>query len=315
MKQIILFFTLFCLSISWSFASDLIDVSVNTDTLQIGESLQLQISVQDTGELSGKQDIRIPWIENFKVFSKSEGYNFQNINGKTHSTRQFILDLRPLASGTFTLWPVELASASGSLRDDEKIEVRVQDIIPSSKKPQKTATPSKNTPSHDETVSDKAENEAGQIMGLRKPSLSLLGIGLLIFGFLSLFYILLATYLQPQNSKHKTLPQREKKTESSQNYQSRYIAFFMQLKNEIPKLTTQNFFRKYNASLRELLWKQGYEFAPKATLSELKKHQKITTHPVFMLLEKSYEFEFHEQEHTQQEKEKYIDDILSYLKQ
>lgn len=317
MKQIILFITLLFVALPLSYASDIIDVQLERENIQIWESLKIQISVEDSGELSWNQDIRIPWIENFRVFSRSEGHSFQSINGQTSSMRELTIDIRPLKAGTFSLGPVELVSASWSLKDDESFEIVVTDLIsqntPSSLRPDSDTKQETSDIKPENIEAEKWEDDTPEgIVWLRKPEFSFVWILLLFSSFAILFYLALLNYMKwskKENTKNKDII-----PEKTVDYKQEYVSFFTKLRADISKLSSQDFFRKYNSALRGLLWKQWYSFAPKATLSELRKLPGINSHDVFHILEKSYNFEFNTEEKSDREKEKFIKDILLYLR-
>lgn len=273
--------------------------------------------VSDSGQLSWNQDIRIPWIENFRVFSQSEGHSFQSINGQASSMRELTIDIRPLKAGTFSLGPVELVSASWSLKDDESFEIVVTDLIsqntPSSLRPDSDTKQERSDIKAENIEAEKWEENSQEIlMWLRKPELSLIWLLLLFCSFAVLFYLALLSYMKW--SKKENIKNKDITPEKTVDYKQEYILFFTKLRADISKLSSQDFFRKYNSALRGLLWKQWYSFAPKATLSELKKLPDIKSHDVFQILEKSYNFEFNTEEKSDREKEKFIEDILLYLR-
>jgi hypothetical protein len=88
------------------------------------ERIQLELELQ--GEtLNWDLETDIAWLENFRVFSRSQQMQFQSINWEIQSSLLIRLELEAHQAGSYTLGPSRITVGQDILEDRTQIEVRV----------------------------------------------------------------------------------------------------------------------------------------------------------------------------------------------
>ena len=288
--------------IFWSkfvFAWGDINVEISQSELLLGESLKLQIQLDTTTIQDWDISIGLEWIENFQIFSQSQGYNFESINGQAQSRLVYTLDLRAIQAGAFTLGPVKILGLEEEIIDDETFEIQVHDsLIPSKQEEEKEDMNTQDTSDIEQLKPDRSE---------KFPLIWFIGIvGICI----TLFYMFLQYALFPKNTKNNE-HNLEKETIS---FDEEMIESFQKLEKKLGEISSQKFFRKYNILLRKMLLHYGVSDALTATLSEIKKHPDISDNAIFEVFKKSYNHEYSGKEKTLLTRKKYIEKAMNLLK-
>lgn len=300
MKKIFLILLLSLINFYSVFASDIIDLNVSHDQIQIWEKIELEISI-NTGELETQEiSVMLPGQDDFRVFSRQIENRIQNINGKVLSQAIYKLDLIPYSAGNYSLGPVNVSWEGFSIDDDSIIEIEVGNII-------STTTQEKNILSRMEESAK--EMDVKDISIPRVPFYWI--IALLSVFFLS-FYLLLSLFLKAcEKSKKKQMKKDEKQKELT--FEDQIHNYFRELGDRMDEISSQKFFRKYNKWIRKILKKDGISKALSATLSELKKDDIFVEHELNSIFKKSYKHEFSPEEKQKATRKRYIEKIISYL--
>ncbi len=288
-------------------ASESIDMNISTSQLTLWDSLKLDILV-DMSDISQESiQMDVIGIEDFLIFSQSQWYNYESINGEVKSMAQYTLDLRPQNVWEFSLGPVKILTASWEIIDDKVVDVIVSDII-STQEQTDLSFPDEKTTASSENLEENPEEKIS-IKWLREipfPWWGLLGILVL---FLCLFYIVLSLAFQKwkvekiHTSQWDNIPSQKQKMKQ----------YFAKLGEQSQDLDSQAFFKKYNIWIRELLMIEWIPSAHKATLQELQKIHSLQDNTLMKIFVKSYKHEYSWKKVSVTTREKYISDILWYL--
>ncbi len=297
LKKTVTILWLLLWSITSVFASEQIDFNVSTTQMQIGERLQVEIVV-DTGEIWSQDiSIELPWQENFRIFSQSQWYNFESINGVTKSQSVYTLDLIPYSAGTFTLGPVVVKAGDKRIEDDKTISIEIWDII-------------WRLPSEDDLNPIKDKNAQDKVKEISKPKLPIALLWALGGIFFLVFYLLIVLFLkkhQKQGTNKKILPLEEN------TLKKQLLKYFEDLWDNIDTLTSQKFFRKYNKGIRKIFESEWIPNALTATLKELQREEKFMKHDLLNTFKKSYKHEYSSEEKQKVTRKKYLDKIIIFL--
>lgn len=286
------FFIIFLLFIAQGFASEQVNIDSSRDTILLWESFRFTISIDESGIQNAELGVDIPGIENFQVFSQTQGTNYQDINGEVTSLISYSLDLQAIAIGKYTLWPVRILADSGDIIDDESIIITVSDTM--------------NAQQLD--ISD-LEKEETSLKGERKTVFPL------SWGIFIIVLISVILYLFFSKNNNSLVENTQIDTQwKREDYHASIKKYFQDLSGEQEILESRIYFKKYNFGLRELLKYSGLADAQKLTLTELKKIENISENEVFKLLKKSYKYEYSDIDISRETRIKYMWDIFKLLK-
>ncbi len=116
MKQIIITFLVFTLSIMSVFAETTLNFTSDKKDYNIEETIQLniQLSLDD----SAIDEMKIWWLDNFQVIAQNESTIQKNINGELISKAILQLSLLAKKSWDYTLWPISVETGSGKVESN-----------------------------------------------------------------------------------------------------------------------------------------------------------------------------------------------------
>ncbi len=132
MKQIIITFLVFSLSIISVFAETTLNFTSDKKDYNIEETIQLNISLSTDN--AWENQISIEWLDDFEVVGKRQSQSRKTINWA--STTNFSLQLSLLArkAWKYTLWPISVQTGSGKIESNTlKISVTGERIMVNNK--------------------------------------------------------------------------------------------------------------------------------------------------------------------------------------
>lgn len=286
-----------------------IDVSVSAESIRLWESLDMIIEISSpttSADLLG--DIRIEWIENFEIFSQSSWYSFQNINGNTQTLSRFTLNLRPIYTWDFELWPTQIETASGSLENTKIFRIQVSDIL---------GTPSHHDAVEKQEVAKKIESQAllekQDIRGLRSMAFPYLWVVILCIIFLVFFYLIIQKVFLGEGENIKIQNTDHEKNIFTPWKKESLILYFSDLEKKIHTLSSQEFFSSYNDGVREVFSLLGYGKFQNYSLEELQKTPQDLQRDILEIYEASYMWEYTGEEISSEKQHHYIKKILHFL--
>lgn len=261
------------------------------------ESLRLEIDVDMSEFQNNTAQLQISGIENFEIFSQSQGYNFESINGVARSTTRYNLDLRPLSPGSFSLWPVKLLTSSGEIVDDEVFSVSVN-----SSKLSQVFSEGENELSPEESWEENIKWD-------RKLQISPLIYISVLAVFISIFYLAVQYILFQKNKK----PEPQTILKPAENFQETIKKYFLSLSEKNNELESQVFFRNFNAWMRKIFHNRGMNDALTATLKEIEKSLGGKKDDMFEIFKETYKHEYSWEELDPETRKNYIDILLKKL--
>jgi len=283
-------------------ASEYIDVNLSSDTITLGESVQVDISVNASEITLSSLEFEIPGIENFDIFSQSQSESYRNINGEVERNMLYSLSIIPVETWEFTLWPIKLITQDEEIIDDMKLPIIVSETSAISPPKVDAAW------TVEENIDLREDSE--DIKGLRIPKFPWWVLVLLMIIVTVIFYVILDKILSwKKGKKVKTY----KKIIPQEDMYSQYRKYFTSLEKEIWKDSSKVFFRKYNTWIRKILVTQWIIWAETVTLKELTHTENIQDNSFFHILKKSYKYEYNTTLVSTPTQQKYIDDILKLL--
>lgn len=104
MKRVgfVIFLALVCFPFKFCWAEELnIEVRLDKEEVKVGEVFQYQVSV--SGKFKVAPLLIAPKLENFRILSRQQSYNFKIQKGELKSNVKFILSILPLKEGEFEL--------------------------------------------------------------------------------------------------------------------------------------------------------------------------------------------------------------------
>jgi uncharacterized membrane protein len=277
-----------------------LDVSISNQSAIIWEIFEINIELSDVQIGAGNINFNIPGIENFDIFSQSQWSVNQIINGEVNSASTFTLSLMPKIPGEYNIWPISYKINGEEFTDEKIFSIEILSLIP------KTSVPL-----DEPWVIHKNTQD---IHPLRATTFPIIPLILVIVWFLGIFYILLM-YVRKQNNPSQ-VPQHilVEVWEVKKDYKISLEEYFTKLFHRQETIHTQEFYRYYNAGLREILMHEWFPHAQKSTLKELDKNKKLHTCFAYKIMQETYFKEFKDSEKNLWEQEWYIKNILSYLK-
>lgn len=293
-KNICIFCVCFILPIHL-FASEDIQVFLSSEKVIAWEIVNLQIDI-DVDSIDGETSIDVPGIEAFQVFSQSQGQSYRSVNGETQGTLQYSVWLRALGEWNYSIGPVVVFSWTGSIVDDETLEIEVKAM---------------KAPLVSEAFSDWKEevSETVALRWLRKPELSNIFFILLFVVFLCGFYYILQKSLFQKTQKEALEAPEIPRVDSH----AILLNYFKKLERKTGDSSSQDFFTQLNSWMRQIFFHEWWSYSTKATLKELKKDKRLVQHELFSIFERSYNHEFSWKEIGTETRKKYVKDIISYL--
>ena len=294
---LLMFLPVFC------FADDTIQVSISPENISIGQDFEIRIQIQ-TKDIPPEQiSLEIPGIENFDIFSQGQSLNYQDINGQSSAALTYTLQASALKSGTFVLGPVKLKSSTQEIIDDMSSSIVVSQTWVLS-------TGQEDIPQ----ISWTSEQQITQkdIKGLRTSKDFMWSI-ITGFGAIFIAMFLLLQYIIKKQSQEITSKEPSEIKALTLDTANLTKEKFELLRKKIGSISSQEFFREYNIILREIFSQDGYPLALTGTLQELKNIQKLESHPLFMIFQKSYTYEYTQREISPETQKKYIEDSISLL--
>lgn len=103
-----------------------VNLSLSQDTVTVGESLQLAISVKHAGGNSlNLRDLSLPGIENFTQNGSSQSTQIQMVNGATAAITETVLNLTAKHVGEFKLGPIKIAQNGNIVAESEQVSITV----------------------------------------------------------------------------------------------------------------------------------------------------------------------------------------------
>lgn len=282
-------FSLNCIIV---FASEDIIISVSNSQVQTGDIFELNIEIDTSAITLDAVQFDVPWIEEFEIFSQSQSQEYQNINGEIQSLITYRIGLSTNTQGEYSLGPIRIITPEVEVSDDEVVSVRVSDVV-----------------SIPWTQIDDSDVEESGIKWLRIPKFSFWGILWILIVFFTIFYICLSTLFshKPKEIKKKIL------VESLGDIYTPHKKYFNKLEKQVGDISSPVFFRKYNIGLRNILVSQWYVSAETDTLKELSSKHGIQENDTFVILKKSYKYEYSDSVISESTQHKYIEDIFKTI--
>jgi len=260
------------------------------------EYLTVVVEITDSGNSQANSEIGIPGIENFEIFSSSQGSNFQSINGEITSSMRHTLDLRPKSKWEFTLGPVSISWSGILIQDDETVSIIVGDPF---------------LPYQWGLKEDIVQTENPSPL---KPVREVWFPYLFLFSSLVLFFIVFYLILRHVLSKEeKDVISTATKMSEKEHRGDTLQKYFKALQKDLKDASSQEFFRRYNTGLREYLMNSWYLSAKTDTLEELRRHSDIEKNVVYQILEKTYKYEFNNKTVRKDTRQRYMNEILEIL--
>lgn len=284
MKIIVILFIVFLFSPAYG--GDFMEVSIAPQKVEIGEQIFINIIVQNDQSDLARHSFIIPGLENFTLFSQTEGSDYRNINWEVSSLKKYSLGIMPQSIWSYEIWPIEISSASWFIVDDQSFSISVwQQNIDWNKV---------------ENIIKDSDN--AELKGLRYIVFPWLYSIILLFVLLS-WILLYKTISRKTSLKNKT-----SNWDFTTQKKSKLLEYFSNLDTK-----SYDFFRRYNTWLREVLALDGFLYAPNYTLSEVSQIEGIEKNPAYKILRKSYKYEFTSEDTSQATKQKYKSEIISYI--
>ncbi len=286
----------------WVFASS-IELSVDNENPDIWEIFTLEVQLEFSS-LEPVQDVTIPGIENFEVFSQMQSEQTQIIHDDVSKQSFIILQLKPTNFWTFEIGPAS-GSFSGTTLNSNTLSIHVGEqwasVVPSI---------SEETISKEATISGEAsiDNETDQwIRGLKKPGDNVFILLLFIFLFFAFFYTIMHMFF----FSRRDTPEQEPPTPAPEPVS--IVQELRELKQQIPHITKQEFYEKLNATIKKVIsYTYNIPEIENKTLREITPYiQKDKD--VLDLFSESYTKEFDEKTDKQSSRETIIDKYLLYL--
>ncbi len=310
MKYIFLLIFLLTLPFSYVYANLSVEMRVSPSEVRIWESLILDIEISGT-EISWEIQSDIAWIENFRVFSRSQQMQFQSMNWETNSSVLIRLQLEARESGTFTLGPSTISVGENRYIDDTEVEIQILSETGISQRNQVSATESRELWEASNTTSQEtSERELYGIIHentLLSKILSRYWLYILIIILLSIILTFLLRYLQ--SSKKVKENKAEISNDAEKNIFQKYF-WTLDIRDE-----SQLFLKKYLKSSEHYLTernnsKQRYT---RLTLNEMKEYRSFQTYMLRDDFETLYETYYSWKVLSDDDKKIYIENIKKYL--
>lgn len=294
-------------SIHGVFANDDISLQVSKSSLEVWQDFDVAIELK--GDLSQGQNmqIKIDGLENFTTLSQSQSSSFRNINGNTSSILAYTVKLQTSEVWEFIIGPVTILKNGNEFQDDASFTVSVWEVW--------SLTPLAPVVENQESQNIDWSNEAvSDIDDLRRTefpkSLILL---LFIIIFLIAFYILVRFILREKSKEH--MVHEEINPAIPVSYYQKKITELENLQTKLTSLKQQEFYRKYNHIIRDILTHEWVSWAQKATLSEMMESNTFQSSPIFAIFRESYYKEFADQQMSIEEEQIFIDKLVLLLSQ
>ncbi|NDK09832.1 protein BatD [Candidatus Gracilibacteria bacterium] len=307
-QKLTLFFIslMILLSVNGVFANEDITLQVSRANLEVGQDFDVAIELN--GELSQGQNmqIKVNGLENFKISSQSQATSIRTINGVTSSVLAYSVKLHTSEVGEYVVGPVSVLKNGNEFIDDELFTVTVGEI--GSLSPAPPVIPNQNT--QDVAPTDNIDSD---IQDLRRSNfpLSLIVLGIIVF--LIAFYFLIGFILKQkrkgfveENNISPVIPP---------SYYQQKIGELRRLESNMGGLRQQEFYRKYNHIIRDILRHEGNSLAEKATLSEMMKTNSLQSSPVFNLFQETYYKEFADRDLSIDEETVFVNKLVQLLSQ
>lgn len=300
MKKIINIFLVFTLSFivfPLYAQSDVMHVSISDSEIWVWESFIIEASVRSDSLLWNHSQLQVEGIENFQEFSKNKAVKYDEINGNAVALTVFQMHFFAPIEWKYTIWPVKIITQDEVFENDTTflLTVGVNNVL-------------QKGPSED--IEENNTEERGTIKDIREISFPLVWKISFVALFFLVFYVLLSIVFSRDTKQQVT--EENKILEVDENEIMRKTV--KHLKKVISEINSEDFFRKYNILLREILERRGFAGAKNATLKELKKVKMLEGNPYFLLLKKSYKHEFSGKEVSLETRKKYIEKLLELLK-
>jgi len=279
------------------YASDEIDVFLSESTALLWERVHYKVRIVWENTLNGNEEIQIPWIENFEIFSQSFGTSVQNINGKVESTHEYTFSLQTPAPWSYDIWPVSIIFPNWNILQDDatvSLEITQWPII------------TNDIPSSEDI---QVPWKTSELKWLREIPFPVLVLLILCALFFVIFFLTLKWYLSRVNFKDATITQQE----ISSLEEDVYGKYFDILEEKYTGISHSEFYRLFNAGVRNIMLSQWYINAPSATLREVKSQSHMLGNEIISIFSKSYENEFSMKHGEISERKKLMGMIRGYL--
>jgi BatD DUF11 like domain len=286
MKKYLLVLMFLFLFYSVVFAGNQVLLQTDTDTAAPGESIEVILQVQaDDTQI---QDVTIPGIENFEVFSTSESRQVQMYNTQVRHILTLTLDIRGKQEGIYTLWPVLYGTGSQQLSS----EVLTLDI--------KKSTSQKPTLEKQKLDDSLFRDE---LRPVKSSVLYWIFALVWVFLFLWFFYFLSQKYFSEKLGTIVTIPEKKEISMKQKllNYSKNYAS-----------LDDQHFFSGLNLLLREYFASLWVSSAYEKTYAEISLEKNIPE-SVKKSFQVSYFAEFENQELSHRSRESIFEEIISHF--
>jgi hypothetical protein len=321
MKKIILFLITFFISITSLFAENKVNIWVSQRNVNIWDNINLQINISSSWN-SDIEIAQINWIDNFKQLSQSQSRQVQIINGESSSIYTLQLDLQPINTWSYILWPVSVEFWDELIHSDP-IEITVNsENIPRIKENNNKNLDNNLDAKKQNIVSDKNEkqlNDLDDIHTVKKLELQfwdfkykwVIYFSLFVI-FLIIFYVFLLKILENRKAVKKLSQENVDKINNKKKEIDNIYWELLILSDDIEKYSQEEFYAKLNNLFRKYFLYIWINKADKKTLSELK-NDNIDS-KIFDIFSMSYMYEFSTQQDNLSDRKQITMNFMLYLK-
>jgi hypothetical protein len=300
MKNLVLFICIFFSSFLWVFA-DSIEIYVDKKTLNVWETFV--INIENNIEWNDWVEFVSLWgIDNFDIFSRSQSFATQIINGESKSVKVLQLWVIAKEEWMFTLWPATY-KVWDQIIESESVEIQVWTDAKT-----KTVLEDKND---NLWIKDSGENNFidSKKLEISISKFSFFWISIVVF-FLVFYYIL--TKFFQSNQQWSNWKKEVENTEENILQNDKFLEKLEKLSLEWEYLEKDEFYSQLNEIFREYFEYIWVKNAFTKTLKELQNDN--IPEKVFAMFEKSYYEEFNENIDSSAQRKQMIMNFMLYLK-
>ena len=285
--KLLLFWILFSI-ITPVFAEISVYMNVPTSKISTDESFQVQVDIENNSskELELKH---FEWIEKYVHLWTAKSKKISIYNNTVNQKQTLVFTFQSSKEGEFTIWPVIFTDGNSDYQSNTgTIIIDNSEII-------------------DEDNNEKMNLEDNLYFDFK--IIKFIGIFVLWFTFLCIFFFVLKKFLESENTmkKPKTTPQKNETSYTSIEDNILETLNKFDRGNEIP-----DFYKKIQILSRSYFESQWVDFAFQKTFEEIEKN--IENNDLQSIFKESYYAEFQDKIPSISEQNDLIDRFLKFLK-
>ena len=303
MKRILLLFFVLVSSFSFVFAENNLHIELDKNEIYIDESFVLNINL--TIDQNTQNHLTVEWIDSFKQFWNQSSQQISIINGEQRATTTISLSFYPIHTGSFDIWPAKI-QVWEEVVTSNTITLNILDVnnLPQVWEEEKNEVNDKKN--------EKQDIEWENINDVERNIFSFLDFNYLIFVlfiFLGFIFYFFKKYYGDRESTQTIQPAVEKISPEKQK--SLLIKNLYKLQEQSDSLSKSEFYNTFNTLFKDYfeyllgihVWHLTYE-----EIKKLKLDKRLLN-----LFEKSYFFEFNNEDEVLKLRGKMIESLLNKI--